>query len=153
LPWFRANWLSQFLRQYKKAKRPYYTLLKYTLLQVPEFLLVIFILVILKKWIAMPALIVWGIVLLWLVKDIILFPLTWRAYDSGRQYDPHPMVGRRGVVQEPLAPSGYIRVGGELWMAEAIGDQGLIEKGERVCVRGVNGLKLFVDREIAKSDS
>jgi membrane protein implicated in regulation of membrane protease activity len=149
----RANWLTQFLRQYKKAKRPYYTLLKYTLLQIPSLILVIAILMVLKKWLAIPALVVWGIVTLWLAKDIILFPLTWRAYDSVRQDDPHPMVGRRGIVQEPLAPSGYIRVGGELWMAEAIGDQRLIEKGERVCVRGVNGLKLFVDREIVKSDS
>jgi membrane protein implicated in regulation of membrane protease activity len=130
------------LRQFKSAKRPYHILLKYTLLQIPALALIILVLVLLHKWVAIPTSVVWGIPILWVLKDIILFPLTWRSYESYSRHDPHPMVGRHGIAQQTLAPSGYVRVGGELWLAE-----GSIEKGERIRVREVNGLKLLVNRE------
>jgi membrane protein implicated in regulation of membrane protease activity len=123
------------LRQFKSAKRPYHILLKYTLLQIPALALII------------PTSVVWGIPILWVLKDIILFPLTWRSYESYSRHDPHPMVGRHGIAQQTLAPSGYVRVGGELWLAEVVGNEGSIEKGERIRVREVNGLKLLVNRE------
>jgi membrane protein implicated in regulation of membrane protease activity len=63
------------------------------------------------------------------------------------------MVGRHGIAQQTLAPSGYVRVGGELWLAEVVGDEGSIEKGERIRVREVNGLKLLVNREGRTSGS
>ena len=145
---FTYKWRRDFFRQFKKAKRPYAILFKYSLLQIPELVLVIAILLLLKQWFDLPAYVVWGVTLLWAVKDVLLFPLTWRSYDSSGQFDAHPMVGREGVAQEPLAPLGYIRVGGELWLAEAIGGQGPIKKGEKVRVRKIKGLKLFVDREV-----
>jgi membrane protein implicated in regulation of membrane protease activity len=144
---FADNWSRKFLRQFKSANRPQHILLKYTLLQIPALALIILILVLLQKWVVIPAYIVWGIPILWLLKDIILFPLTWRSYESHNRHDPHPMVGRHGIAQQPLAPSGYVRVGGELWLAEVVGDERSIEKGERIRVREVNGLKLLVDRE------
>jgi membrane protein implicated in regulation of membrane protease activity len=135
------------LRQFKSASRPQHILLKYTLLQIPALALIILILVLLQKWVAIPTYIVWGIPILWLLKDIILFPLTWRSYESYNRHDPHPMVGRHGIAQQHLAPSGYVRIGGELWLAEVVGDERSIEKGERIHVREVNGLKLLVDRD------
>jgi membrane protein implicated in regulation of membrane protease activity len=150
---FADNWSSKFLRQFKSASRPYHILLKYTLLQIPALALIILILVLLQQWMAIPIYVVWGIPILWVLKDIVLFPLTWRSYESHSRHDPHPMVGRYGIAQQALAPSGYVRVGGELWLAEIVGNEGSIEKGERIRVREVNGLKLLVDREGGTSGS
>ena len=150
---FSCNWSRTFLRQFKSANRPYHILLKYTLLQIPAFTLIILVLLLLQKWMAIPAYVMWGIPILWVVKDIILSPLTWRSYEWRSRQDPHPMVGRHGTAQQPLAPSGYVRVGGELWVAEVFGHEGSIEKGARIRVRGVSGLKLLVDREVGTSGS
>ena len=56
------------------------------------------------------------------------------------------MIGRRGVAEEQLAPTGYIRVGDELWKAEVIGGRA-IEKGETVGIQGIRGLTLLVEHE------
>ena len=136
-----------FWRHFKRAKRPYHILLKYTLLQIPALVLIILVLVILQQWLEIPIYVVWGIPLGWILKDIILFPLTWRSYESYSRQDPHPMVGRLGIAQQPLKPSGYVRVNGELWLAEIVGDQEPIEKGEKIRVREVEGLKLGVVRD------
>ena len=141
------RWIKNFLHQFKRANRPYHTLLKYSLLQIPALALIILVLVLLQTWIAIPAYVVWGLPILWLLKDIILFPLTWRSYESLSRHAHHPMIDRPGIAQQDLTPSGYVRVGSELWLAEVVGDEGYIKKGERIRVREVKGLKLLVDRE------
>jgi membrane protein implicated in regulation of membrane protease activity len=56
------------------------------------------------------------------------------------------MIGRRGVAEGQLAPTGYIRVSDELWKVEVIGGR-VIEKGEAVRIRGIRGLILLVEPE------
>jgi membrane protein implicated in regulation of membrane protease activity len=62
------------------------------------------------------------------------------------------MVGRRGIAQQSLDPAGYVRINGELWLAEISGEEEFIEKGEKIRVRQVKGLKLIVHREGDTSD-
>ena len=52
------------------------------------------------------------------------------------------LIGDTGEVIEPLQPSGMVRVHGELWSAESL--SGLIAKGEKVRVKEMRNLKLFV---------
>ena len=52
------------------------------------------------------------------------------------------LVGKEGEVRQPLAPSGTVQVGGELWSAETDGET--IEAGQKVEVVEVKGLKLKV---------
>jgi membrane protein implicated in regulation of membrane protease activity len=139
-----------FFSEFKREKRSRRILFNYTLLQVPSLVLVILIVIFLNRWTALPLYVLWGIMILWIIKDIILFPLVWRAYDWNRQDSSHPMIGRRGVAQEHLAPSGYIRVQGELWLAELAEKEKPIQKGESVQVCAINGLKLFVKRVVEK---
>jgi membrane protein implicated in regulation of membrane protease activity len=80
-------------------------------------------------------------------KDILIFPLVWRAYDSTAFRGPHSIIGRRGVAEEQLVATGYIRVRDELWKAEVIGTRRTIEKGETVTIRGIRGLTLLVEHE------
>ena len=54
------------------------------------------------------------------------------------------MVGAQGIAKERLAPSGYVQVRGELWKAELMESSPPLEKGERVRVEGVRGLRLVV---------
>jgi membrane protein implicated in regulation of membrane protease activity len=117
---------------------------RYVLLQVPALVILIALLLLAKRWVDLPTWFIWGLIGLWIAKDAALFPLTWRAYDPDRAKAESPMLGARGIAEERLNPSGYIRVGGELWMAEIGGDAGPIERGERVRVHGVRGLTLLV---------
>ncbi len=74
-----------------------------------------------------------------------MFPFVWRAYDSDSRTSP--MMGARGIAEERLAPSGYIRVNDEFWRAEVMQRDREIAKGEAVRVREVKGLTLIVEPE------
>jgi membrane-bound serine protease (ClpP class) len=73
-----------------------------------------------------------------------LVRIAWRARQNKVMIGPEALVGAVGVAQEPLSPRGQILVHGELWLAESPGDQ--VSRGESVRVRGVDGLKLLVER-------
>jgi membrane protein implicated in regulation of membrane protease activity len=121
-------------------------IVKYVLLQVPALVILVVLIGLAKRWIDLPSWFVWGLICLWIAKDIALFPLTWRAYDKDGSRAGSTLLGARGIAEERLNPSGYIRVGGELWQAEAIDDAPFIEKGEGVLIRGIRGLTLLVSR-------
>lgn len=54
------------------------------------------------------------------------------------------LLGDTGEVTETLSPTGTVRVQGEIWNAESLG--GPIDKGEKVRVKEMKNLKLFVER-------
>lgn len=119
-------------------------IVRYVLLQLPALAVLVVLLVLVKRWIDLPSWFIWGLIGLWIAKDIALFPLTWRAYDQDRARAASSMVGVRGIAEERLAPSGYIRVHGELWQAELAADSHPVERGERVRIQGIRGLTLLV---------
>ncbi len=53
------------------------------------------------------------------------------------------LVGVIAVVEEPCRPDGRVRLHGELWSARC--EEGA-DAGERVRVRGIDGLTLLVER-------
>jgi membrane-bound serine protease (ClpP class) len=55
----------------------------------------------------------------------------------------HVLIGKTGEVLEGLAPSGSIKVNGEIWNAESL--TGMIGKGEKVIIKEMKNLKLFVE--------
>ena len=74
----------------------------------------------------------WFIVLMvavWLVKDVILFPFVWKSYDWERPGISRTMTGSTGVVKKSLTPQGLVQIDGELWKAENIGHEEVLEKG------------------------
>jgi membrane-bound serine protease (ClpP class) len=54
------------------------------------------------------------------------------------------LIGESGESLEPLAPIGSVRVHGERWTAEAVGDH--IESGVKIRVIKMQNLKLFVEQ-------
>jgi membrane protein implicated in regulation of membrane protease activity len=119
--------------------------LRYVLFQVPGLVLLYLLLILAQRVVALPTWFIWSLVALWVIKDLILFPVVWRAYDKERRDDASSMVGSRGIAEDRLDPSGYIRVHGELWKAEVMGGSPSIGKGEKVTVRGIRGLTLLVE--------
>ena len=72
-----------------------------------------------------------------------LIRIAWRARQNKVMIGPEALVGAVGVAQQELAPQGQILVHGELWVAVA---DAPIAAGDSVRVRGVEGLKLLVER-------
>lgn len=120
---------------------------RYGLLQLPAQALVVLILLVVRRWVDLPSWLFWGFIVCWVLKDVILFPFVWRAYDWDRSGRAHAMEGQRGEAVQPLAPFGYVRVRGELWRAEVTGGRVPVQAGHRVLVRGTRGLTLLVEAE------
>lgn len=59
---------------------------------------------------------------------------------------PEAIIGREGVVETGLKPTGYIRVDGELWKATSSG--GDLQKGDTVVITHMEGLELTVEKKI-----
>jgi membrane protein implicated in regulation of membrane protease activity len=118
---------------------------RYLAFQVPGCILLVAGLLLARRWIELPAWVFWGAIAAWVVKDVVLFPFVWRAYEP--QEGRHPMLGARGVAEGTLAPSGYVRVGAELWKATVPDGGPAIGRGEPVRVREIRGLTLIVGPE------
>lgn len=122
-------------------------LAKYLVLQIPGWILAAVGLALLKQWVDLPLWAALGIFLVWVIKDMVLFPFVRQAYESSGRTGAEQLIGAEGIATEPLAPSGYIRVGRELWRAEALGTDTPIAPGSRVRVQGVRGLTLLIHPE------
>jgi len=128
----------------KQIPKPIY--LRYILLNIPGLAAVILILIIIQHWVVLPGWLFWSIIVFWVVKDALLFPFVWRAYDWERPGKSRSMVGERGIAKERLAPAGYVQVRGELWRAVIIDDGPAIEMGQSVKIVKMDGLTLFVEQ-------
>jgi membrane protein implicated in regulation of membrane protease activity len=82
---------------------------------------------------------------LWVAKDFALYPRLRDAYEVGEPDATAPLLGRIGLARQRLDPTGYVRIGAELWRAELAPGSAAIEPGSRVRVRAVRGLTLVVE--------
>ncbi len=92
----------------------------------------------------------WAITLLlaYIAKDFLLYPLLRRSYEEDRRTGAEPLIGRTGIAVEELNPVGYVRVRGELWRAEAAG--GAVPAGAPVTVVSTDGMTLVVEAQRAR---
>jgi membrane-bound serine protease (ClpP class) len=128
----------------RKIPRPIY--LRYILLNIPGLAAVILILIIIQHWVVLPVWLFWSIIAFWIIKDVVLFPVVWRAYDWERPGRSRSMIGEHGIARDRLAPRGYVQVHGELWRAEKIGDGPPIEAGQPIQIVKMKGLTLYVEQ-------
>jgi hypothetical protein len=89
--------------KFRKISGPIY--IRYILLNIPEFAALILILIVIQYWVVIPVWLFWSIIGFWIVKDLILFPFIWRAYDWDRAGKSRSMIGERGVAREKLKKS------------------------------------------------
>jgi membrane protein implicated in regulation of membrane protease activity len=115
--------------------------LSYLLWQIPGWLAVAALAMVVQGIATVPW---WAVSLFvgaWIAKDLLMYRVLRPALRPPRS-PTH--VGAQGETLEGLSPSGYVRVGGELWRAEAR-DGRTIAAGVPVVVRGARGLLLLVE--------
>lgn len=122
----------------------------YLVLQVPDVLLAALILFALHQWAGLPYGWAVGAFVVWVVKDIAMYPVV-RGVFAPTRTGAEAFIGARGIVMDAIAPLGYIRLDGELWRAESVQPLQEIPAGAPVVVRAVHGLTFLVEGEAAGS--
>jgi len=120
---------------------------RYVGVQIPSWVLTAVVVWGLHHWTGLPR--GWAITLLlaYIAKDFLLYPLLRRSYEEDRRTGAEPLIGRTGIAVEELNPAGYVRVRGELWRAEAAG--GAVPAGAPVTVVSTDGMTLVVEAQRA----
>jgi membrane protein implicated in regulation of membrane protease activity len=119
---------------------------RYLVLQIPGQFIAAVTLVMLVRWTELTPMLAGLLFVLWVIKDLAMFPVTRIAYEpQGGGQGADALLGALGVAQQDLAPeqTGYVRVGAELWRAELCGDESVV-KGAMVRVTEVCDLTLRV---------
>ena len=119
---------------------------RYWLLQIPGWLLLALVLLVAQRWLDFSFAIVWAVLAAWFLKDLLLYPALGDAYALREPEETNKLVGELATATEGLAPSGYVRLKGELWKAELNTEEEVVEAGETVRVLKVEGLTLRVTR-------
>jgi membrane protein implicated in regulation of membrane protease activity len=124
------------------------TLARYVAFQVPGWFAAALLLWAGVEWLEVfPAAVGLGLFALFLLKDAALYPLVRHSYERRRPLGGEELVGARGVVQRDLSPSGWVRVGAELWRAQLAPGHESAAAGVGVRVRAVRDLTLLVEPE------
>jgi membrane protein implicated in regulation of membrane protease activity len=116
------------------------------LLQLPDIILAGLILFVLHRWAGLPYGWAVGAFVVWILKDIAMYPLVRSAFAPART-GAEAFIGARAVVAAALAPLGYVRLDGELWRAESMQTGDAIPAGAPVVVRAVQGLTFLVEAD------
>ena len=122
------------------------TLTRYWLLQVPGWVLLILVLGLAHDRFDLPAWVGGIILLLWVAKDAILYPILKPGYETGVKTGSERLVGLIGIARQDLGPDGYVLVNGELWKAVADPLDTPIPAGADVRVNAARGMLLSVAR-------
>jgi membrane protein implicated in regulation of membrane protease activity len=122
---------------------------KYLLFQVPGWLIasIALIAAVHWEWITPPLAV--AAFALWVLKDLLFYPLLRRAYEPDRT-GAERLVGERGSAEGDLTPRGYVRVRGELWRAVTDSAEQPIASGTDVEVIRAERMELTV-RPAARS--
>jgi len=128
------------------------TFLKYLVFQLPGWTLWFVVLFFLISRDVLPLWSAWFF-LLWVIKDFVLFPWVRAAYENNARTGIEKLIGLTAITQEALSPTGYVRINGELWRAEAYPRAGTIAQNTRVRVRDAHGLTLVVESEADETEA
>lgn len=122
------------------------TFTRYSLVQIPSWIIVGLALYVVRRWFGLAGWIAWLLFGVYVAKDFLLYPVLKKAYEVRGNPGLMHLIGEYGTAVENVAPKGYVRVRGEMWMAEASPDS-TIDSGTPIRVRGVRGKTLIVAAE------
>ena len=120
------------------------TILRYTLFQIPELVLIIIISILIQHFYDYPNWIILLIIGASILKDFLMFNKTWRAYAVHTSEEFSNVIGKTGLAMKDIKDHGYININGELWKVEV---NSPVNKGDSLLVKEINGLKLKVKKE------
>ena len=127
------------------------TFSKYLLLQIPGLLIVAVVLLALWEWSGLSSVVAVALFLVWIVKDVLMFPLVRRAYESDAKTGVDQLIGLAGTAREPMSPDGYVFVRGELWRARLRPGDEPIPVGSTVRVVAADRFTLIVTADSGSS--
>lgn len=142
-----SNHAGEMKSHSKKATLSSRVVLRYSLFQLPEIAVVILVMATLRVLLNIPMWSIWTFIIFWIAKDIIMFPFVRDAYDKWNTSSAGALIGLQGKVVEALSPSGYVKVRGELWRAEAVKEVPRIDKGDIIEILGSRGYTLIVQSQ------
>ena len=118
---------------------------RYALLQILSWALVLLVVLLLLRWGWINTTAAGVVIVLWLAKDVLLYPLYLPALAAESAVAPgvEAMVGRFGNCRTEVNGRGMIEVQGERWLARSA-DGARIAPGLRVQVVGHDGMVLQV---------
>jgi membrane protein implicated in regulation of membrane protease activity len=119
------------------------TIRRYVLFQIPELTLTIFVLYFIKYFYNYPSWIIWLVVFLSILKDVLMFKFTWKAYAVYKKEDHAGVKGKFCVAKEDIVKKGLVSLNGELWKAQV---NNPVKKGESLIIRDVKGLLLIAEK-------
>lgn len=122
------------------------TILKYTIIHAVEFALVVGAVIIVRHYVRIPTWLVVLFLVLWVVKDVVIYLKVWRSYAYGDNRPTNTMIGLEATAVSSIDPAGYVRTRGEIWKAEINEPQHPAAKGERTRVVDIKGMTLVVER-------
>jgi membrane protein implicated in regulation of membrane protease activity len=120
-------------------------LLRYALLQLPALGLLSVGLLFLHQFWALPKWLPWLVLGGWLLKDTLMYPLVWRAYDPDPKPQGNSLLGEQGRVVRITDSGTMIEIHGELWRARPDDADTALAIGTRVRVLAMDGLTLVVE--------
>ena len=88
-----------------------------------------------------------GFFIIWIVKDLVIFPWVRRAYANDAKTGTEKLIGANAIAQERLNPEGFVKINGELWKARIDPVDQIVSPNSIVRVRAANGLTLIVETE------
>ncbi len=117
---------------------------RYWLLQIPGWGVLVAALVGAHRYFGLS--VVWAIAIFvaWFLKDWAIYPILKNHYQFRVEPPPDRLVGQKATAREPLRPTGYVELRGELWLAEVVKGGDPVEAGDEVAVEAVEGLTLRV---------
>jgi len=127
------------------AKSRSRTLVRYTLFQIPGLILLGLALAAVVRWWDFPVFAAYGLVAVWIAKDVIMYPILRIAYEAGGTSGVDAIHGALGVVTQALVPAGYVRLGSERWKAELASGSQAVSVGSAIRVVELRGLTLIVE--------
>jgi len=127
------------------AKSRSRTLVRYTLFQIPGLILLGLALAAAVRWWDFPVFAAYGLVAVWIAKDVIMYPILRIAYEAGGTSGVDAIHGALGVVTQALVPAGYVRLGSERWKAELASGSQAVSVGSAIRVVELRGLTLIVE--------
>ncbi|HSF57511.1 MAG TPA: NfeD family protein [Candidatus Binatia bacterium] len=123
------------------------TFAKYLLFEIPQWFLLALILWVLVETTDLPVWAVQGFFVVWVLKDLALFPLVRNAYENNAKTGTEQLIGVKATTQDRLDPEGFVRIHGVLWKARAEPADQPINRDTVVTVCAARGLTLIVQTE------
>jgi membrane protein implicated in regulation of membrane protease activity len=119
---------------------------RYWLLQVPGWGVLVVALVAANRYLGLSVGWAFVVFVAWFLKDWAIYPILKNHYRFRVEAPSDRLIGRQATARQPLRPTGYVQLKGELWLAEVVKDGAPVEEGDEVAIEAVEGLTLRVRR-------